>query len=110
MYQYLISDYFKRQIKKYLKKYPSLIDDIIETLKRFDKKTSASLGAHTYKVRFAARNLSKGKSGSFRLIIFVIEFDKIITPLVLYFKGDESTVSRKEIMYHALMVQRELEG
>lgn len=58
MYQYLVSTYFKKQIKIYLKKYPSLLDDLITVLRNFDKKTSTSLGAHTYKIRLTTRGIT----------------------------------------------------
>ena len=38
----------------------------------------------------------------------MIEHDSIITPLVVYFKGDRVDISKREIVKHAEMVQREI--
>ena len=110
MYRYYLSDHFKRQIKPYVKKYPSFIGDVIRTLRAFDKRRSIPLGAETYKIRMSVTGLSKGKSGAMRIIVLLVEVEDIIAPLFLYFKGDRESLSKQEVIYHAQAVQRELEA
>lgn len=109
MYRYLITEHFKKQLKTYLKKYRSLLDDVIGALKTFDKARAIPLGANTYKLLLASSDIAKGKSGAFRMIILVLEQDSIITPLTAYFKGDRADVSKREIMDHAEAIRREIE-
>lgn len=108
MYQYFISNYFKKQIKFYLKKHRNLLDELIKVLKDFQKENCVALGSNTYKIRLKTRDLSKGKSHSFRLVVLLIEVEKMITPLVVYFKGKKSNITKKEIIHHASEVRREL--
>ena len=109
MHQYFISLHFKKQLKLYLKKHRGLLNDVISALKHFDKKTSIALGENTYKIRFRATNLPKGKNKSFRLIL-LIEDENFITPIAIYFKGDKETITRREIRYHVEMIRMEVEN
>ncbi len=106
--QYVITEHFKKQIKIYLKKYRSLFRDTLEALKQFDPNNSISLGHRTYKIRVKSSDLKRGKSHGFRLIIFILEIDEMITPLVIYFKGDQADITKKKILYHTAFVEQEL--
>lgn len=108
MFQVFISEHFKRQVKGPCKKHPFLIEDIIVTLKQFDAGKATSLGANTYKIRISSRTFRKGKRGAFRMIVLIISVDSILTPLSLYAKADQETISRQEILYHIAMVKLEL--
>lgn len=107
-YSFHIAQHFKKQLKPYLKKYRHLLDDLINVLKNFDRRQASSLGANTYKIRIPSSDLPKGKSHAFRTIVLLIEEDHLITPLVIYFKGDRDNISRKEIRYHAEIIRKEL--
>ena len=110
MMQFIITEHFKKQLKPLLKKYRSLKGDIIRELYEFDRRRAISLGHGTYKVRVSSSDLRKGKSGGFRVIVLVIEIDTLITPLTIYFKGDREDISKEEIMFHAAIIQKEIEG
>ncbi|MBI5755125.1 hypothetical protein HZA41_02820 [Candidatus Peregrinibacteria bacterium] len=111
MRRYFISEYFKKQAKPYFKKYRHLLDDVIQALKTFEKRSVISLGANTYKIRIKASDIPKGKSHAFRLIILLIEReDELFIPLVLYFKGDRASITKAEILYHSQCIQREIEA
>ena len=109
MHQYFISEHFKKQLKVYLRKYRSLLNDVIAVLQSFEKDRAIPLGANTYKLRFTATDLPKGKSHAFRMIILVVEYDALITPIALYFKGDRTDISKQEIMHHAEIIRQEIE-
>ena len=68
MYNYFVSHYFKRQIKKYIKKFPSLVYVFEEELEKFNIQTAIFLGDNTYKIRLKIPELKKGKRGSFKLL------------------------------------------
>lgn len=108
MYRPFISQHFKREIKSLAKKYPSLLDDVIVTLSTFDKRANISLGAGIYKIRMKSSQLPKGKGGAFRIIILLIEIDAMIAPITIYFKSDKANITKKEIVFHANLIRREL--
>ncbi|MDP3995068.1 MAG: hypothetical protein Q8P78_00450 [bacterium] len=107
-YQIFFAEHFKKQLKPYLKKYRRLQEDIIHTLGMFNKSSAVYLGAQTYKIRVRASDISKGKSHAFRMIVLVVEIDDIIAPVVLYFKGDRASITKKEIALHAKIVDSEI--
>lgn len=108
MYQIYISEHFKRQAKRLVRKYPSFSDDIVAALKAFSKEQSVSLGSNAYKIRIGSKCASRGKSAAFRAIALLVEVRSIIAPLVVYAKSDRASISRQEILYHASVVEQEL--
>ena len=100
MYYFKILPHFKKQLKSLLKKYKNLKEDLIKELKQFNKIKCVALGQNIYKIRLKLSDINKGKSGGFRLIIFIIETNKIIYPLAIYFKGDKENINNQEIKYH----------
>ena len=61
MYQSIVLDYFKRQLKPLLKKHRDLKDAVIEALKHFDKRQNDHLGGNVYKVRLKVKSLPRVK-------------------------------------------------
>lgn len=108
MYYFKILPHFKKQLKPLIKKYKELKKDVILELEHFNKKNSVALGQNIYKLRLKSSNTNKGKSGGFRLIIFIHEIDKIIFPITIYFKSDKENISIKEIKYHLSSVLGEI--
>jgi len=100
MYQFAILPHFKKQLKPLAKKYVGLKDDIIETLENINQHKGNHLGKNIYKLRIKLASSNKGKSGGFRLIIFIVETDEMIYPLAIYFKGDQDNIAKQEIEYH----------
>ncbi len=104
MYQIYLADHFLRQLKFYLKKYRNLEKNLTATLQNFTLADSLPLGRKLYKVRLKSSDIPKGKSKSFRLIVFLVEIKSVIVPITLYFKGERADISEKEIEYHLAMV------
>lgn len=102
------SNHFKRQIKPLLKKFPRLLDDLSDALKTFNTADGLSLGANAYKIRIRCRDLAKGKSHAFRMILLFVHAKNLTTPVILYFKGDRANVTKREIVFHASRVRQEL--
>jgi len=109
MYQNKILPHFKKQLKKLTKKYGNLPNDTITILTNFNKQSSVFLGNSIYKIRIKSSDINKGKSKGFRLIIFIIELEKIIYPILIYYKGDKENVSKREIKYHLECTINEIE-
>ncbi|MBI1961707.1 MAG: type II toxin-antitoxin system RelE/ParE family toxin [Parcubacteria group bacterium] len=109
MYQTVIVPHFRRQLERYVKKYRHLARAVIHILDSFDARQHARLGGNVYKVRIKTKDLPRGKSSGFRLIVLVVEVHKYLVPATLYFKGDKDTLSQKEINDHLSAVYFELE-
>jgi hypothetical protein len=108
MYQPIILPHFYRQLKDYAKKYRHLRIAVIEVLENFDQRRHVYLGHGIYKVRLKTKDVAKGKSKSFRLIILILEVEKFIVPLVIYFKSDRQDMNKKEINNHLETILLEL--
>lgn len=100
MYHLVILPHFKRQAKPYTKKYRHLKEALVDTLENFRPNQHTALGNGVFKVRLQSKDIAKGKSKSFRLIVYVVEVDKLLVPITIYFKGDQSTISKKELNDH----------
>ena len=109
MYKVVYTLHFKKQLKPLVRKYRNLQEDIGEMLLAFDKRLGIALGNYTYKVRLKSRDLPRGKSKSFRLVVFVVEHRGLLAPIAIYFKGKREDIDKKEIEYHLLMTIKELE-
>lgn len=110
MFQVYLAVHFLKQLKPLLKKYPNLSNDLVNQLKSFRKDLSIPLGHKLYKVRLKSSDLPKGKSKSFRLIIFIWEFKRTLVPITIYFKGDLENISQQDIEYHLTRILEEIGG
>lgn len=110
MYQVYLADHFLRQLKFYLKKYRNLENDLVATLQNFTLSSTMPLGRKLYKIRLKSSDIPRGKSKSFRLIVFLLEVKNVIVPIALYFKGERQDISEKEIEYHLAMVLADIKS
>lgn len=91
---------FDKQLKKLVKKYPSLkseITTLITSLKS-DPKLGTSLGNDCYKIRLAISSKGKGKSGGARVITYVAITDNEIYLLSIYDKSQQAIIEDKELL------------
>ncbi len=70
---------------------------IIPTKIPTNPKAGIHLGHSIYKIRLKSSDMSKGKSGSFRVIYYVIFEDSKIYLLTIYSKGEKENISWEEI-------------
>ena len=98
-YRVELTENFKKEAKKLIKKYPSLKDEINELGKELtiNPTKGTALGNDVYKIRIAIASKGKGKSGGARIISFVKIVDEIVYLLTIYSKGNRDNVSDKEI-------------
>ena len=98
-YKIELTDNFKNEAKKLIKKYASLRTEIIELGKELaENPTSGTpLGNDVYKIRLAIASKNKGKSGGARIISFVKIIDETVYFLSIYNKGNKDSISDKEL-------------
>ncbi len=93
------TDSFDKSVKRLLRKYPSLTNDLGELKKILlaNPFSGASLGKDCYKIRLKIASKNTGKSGGARVITFVkIELNKI-TLLDIYDKSEKENITDKEL-------------
>ena len=78
----------------------------MDALLTFKKDHEISIGHGVYKLRLAGH--SKGKSGGYRLYVFVIEVDGIVTPLCIYSKNERENLNKAELSHHLDKVKSEV--
>ena len=69
-------------------------------MQNFRKEANPHLGHNVYKVRLKTKDIHRGKSKSFRLLVLIVEVDQYIVPMTLYFKGDQENITKKELNNH----------
>lgn len=90
---------FERQLKRLLKKYPSLKSELYELIATLeaDPFTGTSLGNNCYKIRVAIRSKGKGRSGGARVITHVHIRREAVFLLNIYDKSEKDTLSQSEL-------------
>lgn len=98
-YNIELTDNFKKEAKKLIKKYASLRAEIVTLGEQLAENPTigTSLGNDVYKIRLSISSKNKGKSGGARIISFVKVIDKTVYLLSIYNKGERNTISDDEI-------------
>ena|SRR3989338_2132845 len=105
-YKVIVTEYFKKQLKRLLKKHRGLLDVFKNVIEGFNKQNATSLGMGVYKVRLQGQG--KGKSGGYRLYVFVMEIEGILTPIYIYSKNEKENLTHKELAIHLERTRRDL--
>lgn len=98
-YKIEITENFKKEAKKLIKKYASLKNEIAELGNELAKNPTfgTPLGNDIYKIRLAIASKNKGKSGGARIISFVKIMNETVYLLSIYNKSEVENLSDKEI-------------
>lgn len=91
---------FRKEVKKLIKKYPSLKIELAGLGEKLTKNpnTGTPLGNNCYKIRMAVASKGKGKSGGTRVIThFHIAADTVFL-LSIYDKSDQENISDKQVI------------
>jgi mRNA-degrading endonuclease RelE of RelBE toxin-antitoxin system len=98
-YNIVLTDNFKKEAKKLIKRYASLAKELAELGAELQKNptTGTPLGNDVYKIRIAIASKNKGKSGGARIISCVKVIDENVYLLTIYNKGEKDNISDKEI-------------
>ncbi len=99
----IVTEFFERRAKKFLKKFKSLASELEELEKELpaDPKKGIFLGADLYKIRLANKNKGKGKSGGFRVITYLLESTETsydINLLTIYDKSEDSNITKSKLI------------
>jgi len=98
-YEILLSDNFRKEAKRLVKKYPSLRKEIEELGHELSENPTMGipLGNDVYKIRLAIASKGKGKSGGARVITFVKVSATSVLLISIYNKGERDSISDQEI-------------
>jgi hypothetical protein len=93
-------EYFDKQFKKLVKKYPSLKSELIELIGNLKQQAilGTSLGHNCYKIRLAISSKGKGKSGGARVITYVTILQEKVFLLSIYDKSEQDTISDSALL------------
>lgn len=118
----IVTENFKRDARKLLKKYRSLQGELLELQEELleNPRMGTLITENTYKIRLAVKSKGKGKSGGLRVITHVIEVEieleeqlneqEITIFLVsLYDKSKTSNVSENELKNYLIEIREDLE-
>lgn len=105
-YKIIVTEYFKKQLKRLVKKNRSLISTLKNALLNFQKQQTISIGMGVYKLRLKSQ--TKGKSGGYRLYVFAMEIEGILTPVCIFQKSEKENVSYRELTWHLEKIKEEL--
>ncbi|MES2587635.1 MAG: type II toxin-antitoxin system RelE/ParE family toxin [Bacteroidota bacterium] len=98
-YNIEVTAYFAKQLKRYVKKYPSLKNEFAELIKSLKEnpQQGTNLGNNCYKIRLAIASKGKGKSGGARVITHLQIIQSKVFLLSIYDKSEQSDISDKDL-------------
>lgn len=97
-YDIEVTAYFGKQLKRLIKKFPSLKNEFKELINSLKENPlqGSKIGSNCYKIRLSIASKQKGKSGGARVITHVKVVDTKIYLLSIYDKSEQSDVSDKD--------------
>lgn len=99
-YEILTIDSFDKQLKRLVRKYPSLKSEFTKLViaLKTDPKKGTSIGQECYKIRLAIASKGKGKSGGARIITYVAVSETTVFLLSIYDKSEQENINDKELI------------
>ncbi len=90
---------FVKELKRLVKKYPSLKQEIAQLFKQLETEpvTGTAIGRNCYKIRIAIASKGKGKSGGARVITHCAVTKTTVVLLSIYDKSEQADISDKEL-------------
>lgn len=99
-YNVLITESFKRELKRIAKKHRQIINDIhllVNNLQT-DPKLGTNIGNNIYKIRLSISGTSKGKSSGARIITYLKLHKDTIILAELYLKSEFPSIDIKTVL------------
>jgi len=92
---------FDRQLKRLVKKFPSLKTEYAQLIESLEAEPvqGAALSNNCYKIRVAVKSKGKGKSGGTRVIAHIQVVESSVFLLTIYDKSEQEDITDKEIIY-----------
>ncbi|MFI5162678.1 MAG: type II toxin-antitoxin system RelE/ParE family toxin [Sphingobacteriales bacterium] len=99
-YKILSIAHFDKQLKRLVKKYPSLKVEYLILMKTLAENPGegTSIGHDCYKIRLAIASKGKGKSGGARVITYVAFIKNEVYLLSIYDKSEAADIADKELL------------
>ena len=90
---------FDKQLKRLVKKYPSLKKEYIDLIDSLENnpEQGTAIGNKCYKIRLAIASKGKGKSGGARVIANLVIEDDAVYLLTIYDKSEKSNLTDVEL-------------
>ncbi|RDC57809.1 hypothetical protein DU508_02325 [Pedobacter chinensis] len=90
---------FDKQLKRLVKKYPSLKKEYIDLIDFLENnpEQGTAIGNKCYKIRLAIASKGKGKSGGARVIANLVIEDDAVYLLTIYDKSEKSNLTDAEL-------------
>jgi mRNA-degrading endonuclease RelE of RelBE toxin-antitoxin system len=90
---------FDKELKRLVKKYPSLKEEFIELASGLKENPTQGtpLGNHCFKIRISVSSKGAGKSGGARVITYIQVSQTSVFLLSIYDKSEEDSISDKEL-------------
>lgn len=94
-YNIELTDNFKKEAKRLIKKYPSLKSELIELVTELETNPTKGipLGNDIYKIRLGIKSKGKGKSGGARIMSYLKVEKTEVLLFSIYNKGDKDSIS-----------------
>ena len=98
-FKILLSENFKKEAKRLIKKYPSLKVEIAELGEQLKENptTGTALGKSVFKIRLAVKSKGKGKKGGARVLSLARIVKQAIILFSIYDKSEKESISDEEI-------------
>lgn len=98
-YTIIATPVFRRELKRLVKKFPSLRAEYAQLIDRLEDKPEQGtpLGNNCYKIRLAIASKGKEKSGGARVITNIAITGTTVYLLTIYDKSEQSNISDKEL-------------
>lgn len=96
----VVLESFEKNLKRLLKKYPSLKLEISELASDIYNNPflGTSLGNGFYKIRLSIKSKGKGKSGGARVISYVKIIKEIVFVTAIYDKSEQEEIGDEELL------------
>ena len=106
-YNIEITALFEKQLKRLVKKFPSLKSEYAELISSLKEtpQSGTALGNNCYKIRMAIASKGKGKSGGARVITHIQVVQTKIYILSVYDKSEQSDITDKDLDEWVKMIQ-----
>lgn len=98
-YKIIPTHRFERELKRLIKKFPSLKSEFVQLINTISDNPSAGIfiGNSCYKIRLAIRSKGKGKNGGARVITYVYLEAETIYLLTIYDKSEKVDLRPTEL-------------
>lgn len=90
---------FEKELKRLVKKYPSLKKEYENLISSLEKNPTEGtpIGQNCYKIRIPIASKGKGKSGGARVISCVVFVEKTVFLVSIYDKSEKENISDKDL-------------